>query len=91
MERLRQSLICLKYMDLSISIIDDDHQVGSIIRSTNLVQYELIDLPKKQPGDTSHEHRDVGIAATLVTGSTSRLAPREERGVHEMLEWGEEK
>ena len=35
-----------------MSIIDDDHKLDRIIESTNLDEYEFIDLPMEQPGDS---------------------------------------
>ena len=52
-------------MDLSVSIIDDDHELNKILESTNSDEYELIDLPMKQSGGLSHKHAGVGMASTL--------------------------
>ena len=52
-------------MDLSVSIIHDEHELNKIIESTNLDEYELIDLPMKQSGDLSHKHTGVGLVSTL--------------------------
>ena len=41
-------------MDLSVSIIDDEHERNKILESTNFYEYELIDLPIKQSADLSH-------------------------------------
>ena len=40
-------------------IIDDDHKLERILENTSLVEYELIDLPTEQHGDSLHEF--VGI------------------------------
>ena len=40
-------------MDLSVSTIDDEHKLNKILGSTNLYDYEFIDLPMKQSGDLS--------------------------------------
>ena len=66
-------------LDLSVSIIDADHELDRIIKSTNLDEYECIDLPLMQPGDSSHEHTDVGLAPDLDTESTLGRAPRKGR------------
>ena len=52
-----------------MSIIDDEHELSKILESTNLDEYELIDLPMKQSGDLSHKHTGVGMASTLDTAS----------------------
>ena len=64
-------------MDLSVLIIDEENELDRILESTNLDQYELMDLPMKQPGDWSHNSTGVGMASTLDTLSTSGLVPRE--------------
>ena len=64
-------------MDLSMSIIHDDHEPDKTLESTSLDGYQLTDLPMKQPDESSHEHTGVGMALTLETGSTTELAPRE--------------
>ena len=47
-------------MDLSVSIIDDEHELNQILKSTNVIdEYELIHLPMKQSGDSSHKHTGV--------------------------------
>ena len=38
-----------------MSIIDDEHKVDRVLESTNLNEYELINLPIEQPGDSLHE------------------------------------
>ena len=64
-------------MDLCISIIDDNHEFDRILESTNLDEYEIIDLPMEQPDHLSHELTGIGMPHTLDTGSMSGLAPRE--------------
>ena len=66
-------------------IIDDDYEFDTTLESTNLDEYELIDLPMEQPDGSPHEcmsgspHEcmSVGMAPTLDTGITSGLALRE--------------
>ena len=58
-----------------MSIIDHDYELDKIIESTNFDEYELIDLPMKQPGDSSYEHTGVRMAPTLDTQRTSGLHP----------------
>ena len=63
---------------LSMLIMDNHHKLDRILRSTNLDEYELIDLPmEQQSGDSSHEHTGIGMALTSDTRSTSGLAPLE--------------
>lgn len=71
-----------------MSSIDDDHELEWILESTNINEYELIDLPMEEPDDLSHEHMGVRMAPTLDLGSTSGLAPCEgslitDRQLHE--------
>ena len=49
-------------MDRSVYVnmyIDDNHELGKILEKTlqgaNLGNFELIDFPVDQPGDSSHE------------------------------------
>ena len=74
---VRYHLICTLTMDLSVLIIDVKHELNKILESTNLHEYELIDLPIQQSGDLSHKHTGVGMACTLDTAFTcmSGLAP----------------
>ena len=58
-----------------MSIIDHDHEFDKILESTNLDEYEPIDLPMKQPGDLSHEQTGIKMVPTLDTESTSGLHP----------------
>ena len=60
-----------------MSIINNEHKLHWILKSTNLDKYELMDLPIEQPGDSSQEHSGVGKAPTLDMESTSEQAPRE--------------
>ena len=46
--------MCTIIMDLSMSITDDDHELDRILESTNLDEYEIIDLPMEQQDDSSH-------------------------------------
>ena len=39
-------------MDLSMSIIDDDNQLGRILERKNMIKYKLINLPMEQPDDS---------------------------------------
>ena len=41
-------------MDLSVLVIDDEHKVNRVLENTNLNEYEPIDLPMEQLGDSSH-------------------------------------
>ena len=56
-------------LDLSVSIIDADHELDRTIKSKNLDEYECIDLLLMQPGDSSHEHTDVGLAPQFGYGN----------------------
>ena len=66
-------------MDLSMSIIDDDQELDRILESTNLDEYEPLNLPMEQPNDLLHELKGVRMAPTLDTESicTLGLAPHE--------------
>ena len=39
-----------------MSITDNGHKLDRILESATLNKYELIDLPKEQPGDSSNEY-----------------------------------
>ena len=69
---VRVPRVCIS--DLSMLIIDNNHELDRILESMNLDEYELIDLPMEQPDDSSHEHTRVGMGPALDTGSTSKLA-----------------
>ena len=56
-------------------ITDDDHKLDRILRSTNLDEYELIDLPMEQNADSLQKHTGVGMAPTLDTSRTSGSYP----------------
>ena len=76
-----KEIVCqrlLYFMDRSMSIIDDGHELERILESMNLDEYELINSPmeQQQPGDLSHEHA-VGMASTSDTESMLGLAPNE--------------
>ena len=64
-------------MDLSMLVVDDSLELDRILESTNLEEYELIDLPMEQPDDSLLKHTSVRMAHTLDTGSTLRLEPCE--------------
>ena len=58
-------------MNLSMLIIDNDHKLDRILESANLNKYELIDLPKEQPGDSSNKY--TGVRIIEAKGSVTKL------------------
>ena len=41
---------------LSEQITDHDHELDRIIQNMNIDEYELVDLPMQQRGDSLYEH-----------------------------------
>ena len=68
---------CTLTMDLSMSIIDNNHEFDRILErmleSTNVDKYMSLLTCQWSivHGDSSHEHSDIGMAPTLDTGSTN--------------------
>ena len=61
-------------MDLSVSITDDEHELKKTLESTNLDEYELIDLPlMKQYSDYSHKHNGVRMAGNYHFGHSKYI------------------
>lgn len=56
-------------MDLSMSLIDDDHELGRILEKTNLDEYELIDLPLEQHGTCGRSIRAFGCRKFVKAGT----------------------
>ena len=53
---------------LAVDILTyDGHELDRILESTNLDEYEFIDLPVEQHDDSSQVHTGVGMAPTLDT------------------------
>ena len=48
-------LLTTYVLTCSCSIVDE-HELDRILESVNLDEYELIDFPMEQLGDSSHEH-----------------------------------
>ena len=57
-------------------MIDDDNELDRILKDTNLDEYELIDLPLEQLGDSSQETTRIGTAPTMDMQSMSGLEPQ---------------
>ena len=51
-----------------MSIINDIIKIHRILENTNLDEYELIDFPLEQLGDSSQEHTGVESACTFRAG-----------------------
>ena len=64
-------------LTLNLSVLNDYHELDRILESTNLDEYEFIDLPMEQHDDLLQEHLGVGIAPTLDTESALGMSPRE--------------
>ena len=60
-----------------MSVIDNDREFDRNLETTNLDEYEVIDLPREQLNDLSHEHMGIRMATTLDVGIMSLLAPCE--------------
>ena len=54
-----------------MSIIDGNLELDRILESTNLDEYELTDMPMKQPDALPHQLTGVGMAPTSDTPSSS--------------------
>ena len=56
-------------MDLSMSVIDNDHELDRISESMNLDEYELIDLPTEQPDDGHRNGSHFGYGKYVGAGT----------------------
>ena len=61
--------------NVSMSIINDDLELGRVLENTNLDEYELTDMPMEQPDESLHKLTVVGMAPTSHMLSMLGLAP----------------